>query len=127
MLNKLRDALIELDGFSDSSVFYGVAKETDATKNVWNYIVFNRDVMKMNNNKTSFTFLYEVNIVQENYIQEGLIQDVINKMSDIGLRITDEPPEFSYVKKDDGTTVEILRLNFNYPRKRVSCYGSIQS
>lgn len=123
MLNKIRDALIELDGFSDDNVFYGVAKETDATKNIWNYIVFSRKNIKMNANKNSYTYTYDVSIIQEDYVPETMVHEVINKLYEIGLRISEDEVNFEYVEKADGKTVEILTMNFNAPRK--SCYGTI--
>ena len=114
MLNELRDKLEEID----ENVFYGAAKDNDATKNVWNYIVYGRDRMESNQNKTSFTFYYDVAIIREEYIPENLIEEVISKVEECGLRLASEPPEFTYQRKNDDTVVEILKIRFCKSVKR---------
>ena len=115
MLNKIRDKLQELD----DNVFYGAAKDNEATKNVWNYIVFGRDKMEPKENKTSFTYYFDVVIVREEYIPEDLIEQVIAKVEACGLRLADTPPEFEYKKKNDDTVVEILVIHFYKAGKRM--------
>ena len=115
MLNELRDKLEEID----ENVFYGAAKDNDATKNVWNYIVYGRDRMESNQNKTSFTFYYDVAIIREEYIPENLIEEVIAKVEECGLRLADASPEFEYEKKNDDTVVEILVIHFCKAGKRM--------
>lgn len=114
MLNELRDKLEEID----ENVFYGAAKDNDATKNVWNYIVYGRDRMESNSNKTSFTYYYDVTIVREEYITENFIEEVITKVEECGLKLTSEAPGFQYVVKNDNTVVELLTIHFSKSKKR---------
>lgn len=118
MLNELRDTLLELEGFDEDTVFYGLAKKTKATENLWNYIVFYRDVMKPTENNNSYTYYYDVVIVQEEYIPESMIEDVIRQVETTKLRLASEPPRFDYRKKEDGTIVEILTIHFREARKK---------
>lgn len=114
MLNKIRDKLQEID----DNVFYGAAKDTDATKNVWNYIVFGRNKMEPNTNKTSYTYYFDVVIVREEYIPENLIEEVIEKVEETGLKLSGQSPEFTYRRKNDGTVVELLTVHFLKAGKR---------
>lgn len=115
MLNKLKNKLEELD----DNVFYGAAKENDSTKNLWNYIVYGRDRMEPNSDKTSFTYYYDVVIVREEYIPENFIEEVIAKVEECGLRLAKTAPEFEYKKKNDDTVVEILVIHFQKAGKRM--------
>ena len=114
MLNILRDKLNEID----KNVFYGVAGSVEDVGNIWNYIVFGRSVMRPNDTKTAFTDVYKVAVVRENYIPEGLIDDVINKVEECGLRLSDDDAEYEYSRKNDDTAVEMLILTFCKSKRR---------
>lgn len=116
MLNKIRDKLKEID----ENVFYGVAKEIDQTgEPIWNYIVFGRKQMTPKENQTSFTEEYEIVIVRENYIPEKLIDEVIAKVEECGVRFSNQPAEYKYARKNNtDAVVELLVMRFIKSRKR---------
>ena len=102
----------------DNKVFYGMA---DANVTLWNYIVFNRAPLKVGENRTGFSDRYDVHIVRENYIPEGLDIQVIRKMLEIaGMRQTSEDCQYNYARNPNtGAVVEVLSLHFAKPRKNV--------
>lgn len=102
----------------DPNVFYGAA--SDKMKETrWDYIVFNRSVLRVNQNKTGFTTVYSVHIIREDFIPEGLDETVINKVLEIsGMRLASN--EFSYdyvVKPNTDMVVEMLTIDFVKPKK----------
>jgi len=118
LLNKLRDKLKELEGYKDR-VFYGIAKASEDKNFIWNYIVFGRVERDFSETKLSMTDVYEVVIVMEDYIPEGLINDVISKVEECGLRLKDDPAEYSYTNKNGSDiTVELLSIQFTKALKR---------
>lgn len=113
-LNELREKLEQID----SVVFYGAVdnrmKDMD-----WNYIVFNRTRLKSSTNKTSYTDYFDVHIVRESFIPEGLDTDVIAKVLEIdGVRLANEDGVYNYVEKNNtNNVVEMLTLSFMRARK----------
>lgn len=101
-----------------SSVYYGMVDD-EVKNNVWDYIVFNRAPMKINQNKTGASDYYDVNIVCENFIPEGIDVEIINKMLEIpGMRIADEDCPYNYVQKPNtNIVVEMLTIRFVKARK----------
>lgn len=99
---------------TELEVFYGIA---DGDDNLTNYIVHGRDSIVADKNKLGFTDKYEVIIVCENYISQELIDDVIEKVEQCGLRLSNEDMEFSYFEKKDIVT-ELLRIKFTRARRR---------
>ena len=103
----------------DPIVYYGaVHSEVKETK--WNYIVFNRTVMKPSANKSGYTDGYSVHIVRENFIPDGLAEEVIEKMLEIaGMRESGSDMQYQYiVKPNSDDVVEMLSINFVKPRKK---------
>ncbi|WP_302626808.1 hypothetical protein [uncultured Eubacterium sp.] len=99
---------------TELEVFYGIA---DGDNNLAKYIVYGRDTIVINENKLGFTDKYEVVIVCENYISQELIDDVIEKVEQCGLRLSNENMEFSYFEKKD-IVMELLRIKFIRARRR---------
>lgn len=114
MLNKLEEKLKEID----SNIFYGVAGSPEEVNFIWNYCVFGRSRIKSNETKKSFTDVYEVIIVRENYIPEGFFEKVVEKVEECGLRLASEDSLYEYDKKDADTVVEILKIYFTKAKKR---------
>ena len=103
----------------DPIVFYGAVDST-VKDTMWNYIVFNRTVMKPSANKSGFTDGYSVHIVRENFIPEGLAEEVIEKMLEIaGMRESGSDMQYQYiVKPNTDTVIEMLSIDFVKPRKK---------
>lgn len=104
----------------DSKVFYGKADEKKI-ENDWNYIVFMRKRLSYDAQKNSFSDRFVVAVIRENFIPDGLENDVIEAMRTInGMRLSSTDGEYNYVQKPNtNTVVEILTLEFVRARKRV--------
>lgn len=120
LLNEVREALEKIDPI----VFYGLTPPTLYDENgeevdEWNYIVYNRTKLKSSNNKTSYSDAFEVHIVREEYIPEGIDVEVIEKLTALpGVKLASEDGVYDYTMKP-GTdhVVEMLTLTFTRARK----------
>lgn len=103
----------------DPVVFYG-AVDKKMKEEVWDYIVFNRTVMKSSSNKTSYTDGYTVHIIREAFIPDGLAEEVIEKMCEIaGMKVASSDSEYTYmVKPSTDAVVEMLSIEFTRARKK---------
>lgn len=114
----LEDIQQKLEGI-DSKVFYGKvdAKEIE---NDWNYIVFMRKKLSYDAQKKGFSDRFVVAVIRENFIPDGLENDVIEAMCTInGMRLSSTDGDYNYVQKPNtNTVVEILTLEFVRARKR---------
>lgn len=101
-------------------VYYGTARD-DENITLWNYLVFWRDNTKRSANNTSYTDYYTVAIVHENWVPDALIEQVITNMESIaGMRLSSSEIGFDYSRKPStDATIEIARMTFSVPRKRV--------
>lgn len=113
VLQQIKDVLKDLD----NNVFYGMV-HSRMKETLWNYIVFNRTTLGVSANKTGYTDTYQVHIVREDFIPEGLDVQVIEKMKEIaGFRLAGEG-QYTYVQKNNtDTVIEMLTLEFVKPRK----------
>lgn len=104
----------------DSKVFYGKVDEKEI-ENDWNYIVFMRKKLSFDAQKNSFSDKFIVAVIRENFIPDGLENDVIEAMRTIpGVKLSSADGEYNYVQKPNtNTVVEILTLEFVRARKRV--------
>ena len=104
----------------DPNVFYGVVDKAIA-KHAWNYTVFNRVKLKTTANKTGYSDAFDVHIIRENFIPDGLAEQVINAVCELdGVRTTGEDAEYNYSEKPNtNTVVEMLSLHFIRARKNV--------
>lgn len=116
ILNEIKDKLEAIDPI----VFYGAVKRKKMQNKPWNYIVFSRDVLKSNPNKTGFSDVYMVSIVREEFIPEGLAEEIIEKMSEIkGMKHAGTDAEYNYmVKPNTDDVVEMLTISFVRARKK---------
>lgn len=114
ILNDIKEKLEEID----ENVFYG-AVDNKMKETLWNYTVFNRVKLKLNQNKTGYTAEYAVHIVREDFIPEGLEEEVIEALKSIkGVRVNSEGGSYDYVTKSStDTVVEMFSINFYIPRK----------
>lgn len=116
ILDEIKQKLAEID----PCIHYG-AVASSQFEMLWDYIVFNRVTLSSAPNKTGYSDYYDVHIVRENFIPEGLDIEVINKMCEIsGMRLTSSDAVYSYVQKPNtDTVVEMLTLHFVRARKNV--------
>mgnify|MGYP003291757423 CR=1 FL=1 len=77
ILNEIKEKLEDID----ENVFYG-AVDSSMKETLWNYIVFNRVKLSPNQNKTGYTAEYAVHIIREEYIPEGLEEEVIDALKE---------------------------------------------
>ena len=116
MLTEIKNKIEKVDPNVDYGVVDKARRET-----VWNYIVFNRVALRNSANKTGKGDLFDVHIVRENYIPDGLAESIISKLTEIpGVRETSEDGAYEYmVKPNTNTVVEMLTLHFVRARKNV--------
>lgn len=115
ILETIKNKLKEID----ESVYYGMV-HSEKKETLWNYIVFNRTSIKSNQNQTSFADGYIVHIVREEWIPEGLAEEVIQKMLEInGMRLAGTDMQYNYVQKPNtDIVIEMLSIEFVAPRKK---------
>ena len=101
----------------DSNVFYGMVDKR-MKETTWDYIVFNRKIIKSNTNKTGFSVVFSVNIVRENFIPEDLEIDVINKVQELaGVRLAGDGI-YTYIQKPNtNIVVEMFSVDFVRAKK----------
>lgn len=102
----------------DSRVYYGMVDDR-VRETVWDYIVFNRTNVKRTGNRTGLADYYDVHIIRENFIPEGIDVEVIEKMLEIsGMNLSSDDGSYTYVQKPNtNTVVEMLTLHFVRARK----------
>ena len=116
-LDDIRDALAKVD----SNVFYGTASKLEGGE-PWNYTVFSRDEDAPKDTLGGFTQRYEVAVVRESFVPEGLRDDVIAAVSALpGMRLDREKSvEYVYESKPGAsrTVVEMMVVHFAKAVKR---------
>lgn len=101
----------------DPNVDYGMVSES-RRETKWNYIVFNRSTIRRNANKTAASDFFDVHIVRENYVPDGMDDEVISKLCELsGVRLADKEIDFNYVMKSSDTVVEMMNIYFVRARK----------
>lgn len=114
ILDEIKNKLEEID----AKVYYGMVDD-EVRETVWDYTVFNRTKLKATGNKTGFADGYDVHIVRENFIPEGIDLDIIDKMQEIhGVKLASEDGQYNYIlKPNTNIVVEMLTLHFVRARK----------
>lgn len=115
ILNDIKEKLAEID----PNTFYAAAPKRKL-QDAWDYIIFRRGKLRKSTNGTGYADVYEVSIIREEFIPDGLAEEVIKAMKSIpGMREASTDGEFDYlVKPDSDDVVEMLVLEFVKPRKR---------
>lgn len=115
ILNDIKNKILNVD----ESVYYGMV-HSEKRETLWNYIVFNRTTLKSSANKSGYTDGFVVHIVREEWIPEGLAEEVIAKMCEIdGMRLSGTDSQYTYVPKPNtDIVVEMLSIEFVRPRKK---------
>lgn len=113
----LKDIESVLQGI-DPHVDYGMA-DKEHMETVWNYIVFNRTGVTYSANRTGASDKFDVHIIRENYVPEGLDEEVVTKLCELpGVRVSGDA-DISYAQKPGtNTVIEILSIHFVRARKR---------
>lgn len=116
ILNEIKEKLEEVDPI----VFYGAVKRKKMQEKPWNYTVFNRKLLRTGTNKTSYSDVYTVNIVREEFIPEGLAEEIVAKLEEIkGMKLAGNDSEYTYmVKPNSDDVVEMLSIDFTRARKK---------
>lgn len=115
-MNLLTDFKAVLDSF-DENVYYGTA---DLKKdNEWNYIVFQRDALRRKENRSGYADVINVLIVREEYIPDGLAEQLIEALDALpGVRPVEGDYEYYYgFNPNTKLVVESLKLQFVRARK----------
>lgn len=97
----------------DKKVCYGKSFDDYVKENGFDFIVFSRKGMKKS--KRDITRTFEVSIVRENYIPEGLDIKIIRAITEnTCLKFpNDQEMPYNYIRKGDTSDlVEILTLTF---------------
>ena len=117
MLEDIEKVLQEFD----PSVYYGMVHSRNP-ETEWNYIVFDRISIRHSENKTSASDYFDVHIIRENYVPEGIDFEIIEKLCALpGVKLSGEACSFNYVQKPNtDTVVEMLTIHFVRARKRCS-------
>ena len=112
----LSDIAKALEG-TGKPVYYGRAGKLDGP-DLWDYIVFWRGSMSPTGNKRAYADTYLVTIVQEEFIEDGVAETVIDAMTALpGVRLANGNHPYTYtVKPKTETVIEMLSLEFVRPR-----------
>lgn len=115
ILNDIQSKLLEID----KKVFYGTAAKLGPA-DTWDYIVFSRRIMRPNASKTGFADVFEVAVVREEFVPDGLPEQVIESLTSLkGVKLSDRDIRYDYtVKPKTSDTVEMVVIEFVRPRKR---------
>lgn len=101
----------------DPNVDYGLVNK-NRKETAWNYIVFNRTGVKYSTQKTGASDTFDVHIIRENYIPEGVDTEVVTKLCELpGVRVSGDA-QFNYTQKPNtDIVVEMLTISFVRARK----------
>lgn len=115
ILNEIKEKLEQID----PNVFYG-AVHSSMKETLWDYIVFNRKTLKPSTNRTGYTDVFSIHIIRENFIPEGVEEEVIELLLSIpGMKLASNDGAYDYVTKPGtNTVVEMFSIDFIKPRKR---------
>lgn len=114
ILADIESALREID----ERVYYGMVDESEK-ETVWKCTVFNRVSSRFNGNRTSVSDYFDVHVIRENYVPEGLDAEIIDKLCRLeGVRLASADCTYTYVPKPNtNIVVEILSIHFVRARK----------
>lgn len=117
LLNEIREKLMELERYEDvpmEDVAYGLLPQGSTNK--WNYFVFNRvNVKTAGKAKGDFNEYYAVHVIHEDFIPEGYVYKVIQKVLEIkGIKLAvNDEISFNYARKGNtDVVVEIATIVF---------------
>lgn len=101
----------------DPNVDYGMV-DLKRMETAWNYIVFNRTGVKYSTQKTAASDTFDVHIIRENYIPDGLEAEVVTKLCELpGVRVSGDAV-YNYTQKPN-TNIVVEMLTIHFVRARV--------
>ena len=105
----------------DTRVCYGIIDNAVKQSPVWDCIVFGRSNIKYPSNKLSASDYFDVLIIRENYIPDGLDTEIIQTLTALdGVRLAGDTANFDYIQKPNtDTVIEMLTISFVRARKNV--------
>lgn len=99
-------------------VIHGIARTDDS--GTWDCILIRKErIEKSGTSKLDHTRYVSVRIIWEDEIPEGAELMVINQMKEIGWKRSGTPIEFEYAMDANEVVVEIAKIEFCRPEKRV--------
>lgn len=103
----------------DPYVYYGIVDES-RKETVWNYTVFNRTSIKHSANKTAASDYFDVHVIRENYVPEGIDTEIIKRLCALpGVKLAGTDSTFDYVPKPNtNIVIEMLTISFVRARKQ---------
>lgn len=130
MLDKIESKLNEIKSYPQipmEAVAYGLLPNSEDLKR-WNYLVFRRYKTRSDGtSRRDFNDYYTVSVVHEDFIPDGYIPYIINKMKEIkGLKLADNDIVYDYTRKG-GTDVivEVATAVFTKASKGVNYNGQV--
>lgn len=113
ILNTIKEKLLEVDPV----VYYGMV-DKNRLEMAWDYTVFERSKITLNQNKSGFSHYFAVHVIRENFVPIGFEKTVIDKLCEIpGVRVAGDLT-FQYVPKPNtNVVVEMLSIEFVLPVK----------
>lgn len=101
LLNDIKNALETLN----LPVYYGMAQTMDG-EDLWDYIVFFRTGVSPSETKRSMADAFTVALVQENYVDDGKLSDLMKALRAIpGVSIQQSGVSYEYMMKPGTNTV----------------------
>lgn len=121
ILDTIKDTLetlaADMEYPMNGGVFYGVCNENALPE--WNYFVFGRSKVTPTNHN-SYTGIYDVHIIHEDYIAEGYVIEVVKAMKQAipGCSLSEDVTYDYTTKGETNVVVEVATLTFKVARKR---------
>lgn len=99
-------------------MYYGIV-DNSRKETAWDYIVFNRVNIQHSSNKTADTDYFDVHIVRENFVPDGIDVEIRESLCKLpGVRLAGSPSQFDYaMKPNTNIVVEMLSMSFLRARK----------
>lgn len=110
MIERIKNKLKELG----ENVQVGICKKGDT----WDCLLIRRKkISKSGTSKMDHSFYLSVTIIKENEIPEGMADDVIAKMKEIGFKQAAEDIVYGYAIDSNEIVIENCEITFVKPRK----------
>lgn len=97
----------------DSNVQKGIPRKDG---DLWNSLVVKKN--KISFERHNQTMYVSVRIVREDEIEDGLVEQVIDAMQEIGWKVSGDRADYDYVVDQNEVIVEVCTINFFDPAKR---------
>lgn len=113
MIRKIKQKLEEIS----RNVQVGICKKKDES---WNCLLIRKEkLVKSGTSRLDYSAYVSIRIIKEDEIPEGTEQQIIEKMREIGWKMTDSPAQYEYRIDSNEIVVEICKMEFAKTQKRV--------